>query len=299
MHAYPATEVLHVVTRGNKTMKCPKCGYVSYDYLDACRKCSVDLVAFKTAIHLEVIRPGDLDLSVILASQAEKMGHASAYSLDHIDDDFFSAQTMLVDRPEPPDEEAEEFDISLDDDLPETTSRASAFTGSAAADSGDFVSFEDEGEDVPLRSWSAESPTPPAPPAAPVNLIDMSDLEDLDDLRLDVEETSSQTETIELDEDTLMMPSAPVSAIDRPSESASADITFNLSEPEQEATPLSVDPIETVSEHTADDIPEAGLELQLKGKEGHTSAEPEADVLINLEEFDLNDDEDDDRPTQP
>jgi hypothetical protein len=281
-------------------MKCPKCGYVSYDYLDACRKCSVDLVDFKTAIHLEVIRPGDLDLSVMLTGQGEKMGHASAYNLDHIDDDFFSAQTMLVDRPEPPDEEAAEFDISLDDDLPETTSRASASTGSAAAGRDAFVSFEEEeAEDIPLRSWSPEPSTPPASPAAPVDLIDMSDLEDLDDIRLDVEDAPDQTETIGLDEDTLMMPSASVPAVERPFESDAPDITFTLSEPEQEATPLPVDPTETVSEPAAADILEADLELQ--GMEKHTSAEPEADLLINLEEFDLNDDEDDDRhrPAQP
>jgi hypothetical protein len=283
-------------------MKCPKCGYVSYDYLDACRKCSVDLVEFKTAIHLEVIRPGDLDLSAVLAGQAEKMGHASAYSLDHIDDDFFSAQTMLVDRPQPPDEEAEEFDISLDDDLPETASRTSAATGSsaAAADRDAFVSFEeDEGEDIPLRSWSPEPPTPPVSPAAPVDLIDMSDLEDLDDISHDIEDTPGQTEKIGLEEDTLMMPSASVPAVERPSESNASDITFALSESEHEATPLPVDPMQTVSELAAADILEADLDLE--GTDKRASAEPEADLLINLEEFDLNDDEEDDRhkPAQP
>jgi hypothetical protein len=197
---------------------------------------------------------------------------------------------MLVDRPEPHEEEAEEFDISLDDDLPETTSRTSASTGSsgAAADRGDFVSFEeDEEENIPLRSWSPEPSTPPASPAAPVDLIDMSDLEDLDDIRLDVEETPDQTETIELEEDTLMMPSPSVPAVERPSESDASEITFTLSEPAQEAAPLPVDPMETVSN------------LQLEGTEKHTSAEPEADLLINLEEFDLNDDEEDRRPAQP
>jgi hypothetical protein len=280
----------HVMTRGSRTMKCPKCGYVSYDYLDACRKCSVDLVEFKTAIHLEVVRPGDLDLGAVLAGRAEKMGHAPSYNFDHIDDDFFSAQTMLVDRPEPHEEEAEEFDISLDDDLPETTSRTSASTGSsgAAADRGNFVSFEeDEEAKIPLRSWSPEPSTPPASPAAPVDLIDMSDLEDLDDIHLDVEEAPDQPEMIALEEDTLMMPSASVPVVERPSESDASEITFTLSEPVQEAAPLPVDPIETVSD------------LQLEGTEQQTSAEPEADLLINLEEFDLSDDEEDDRHKQP
>jgi hypothetical protein len=50
--------------------------------------------------------------------------------------------------------------------------------------------------------------------------------------------------------------------------------------------PHLVDPMETVSD------------LQLEGTEKHTAAEPEADLMINLEEFDLNDEEDD-RPKQP
>jgi hypothetical protein len=87
--------------------------------------------------------------------------------------------------------------------------------------------------------------------------------------------------------------------IDRPSASASSDITFDLSEPEQEATPRSVDPLETAPELAADNILEADLELDLEGRAERTSAEPEADVQINLEEFDLNDDEEEDRPTQP
>jgi hypothetical protein len=127
----------------------------------------------------------------------------------------------------------------------------------------------------------------------------MSDLEDLDDIRLDIEETPGQTETIGLEEDTLMMPSASVPAVERPSESNASDITFALSESEHEATPLPVDPMQTVSELAAADILEADLDLE--GTDKRASAEPEADLLINLEEFDLNDDEEDDRhkPAQP
>src|SRR5262249_56271456 len=44
-------------------MKCPKCNYVSHDYLDDCRKCGVDLVTFKQDIGLLVLQPGMLDLS--------------------------------------------------------------------------------------------------------------------------------------------------------------------------------------------------------------------------------------------
>lgn len=47
-------------------MKCPKCSYVSFDFLDACRKCDVDLVDFKSQIGLVAVKPGALDLSVML-----------------------------------------------------------------------------------------------------------------------------------------------------------------------------------------------------------------------------------------
>src|SRR5262245_46142308 len=53
--------------RGNAVMKCPKCSYVSHDYLDACRKCGRDLITFKQEIGLQVTRPGDLDLSLVLS----------------------------------------------------------------------------------------------------------------------------------------------------------------------------------------------------------------------------------------
>src|SRR5262249_51609356 len=47
-------------------MKCPKCKYVSHDYLDACRKCGADLVVFKQDMGLLVLQPGVLDLSLVL-----------------------------------------------------------------------------------------------------------------------------------------------------------------------------------------------------------------------------------------
>ena len=48
-------------------MKCPKCKYVSHDYLESCRKCGADLVAFKRDIGLVVRQPGVLDLSFVLS----------------------------------------------------------------------------------------------------------------------------------------------------------------------------------------------------------------------------------------
>ncbi|MBI3091577.1 MAG: hypothetical protein HYY96_13020 [Candidatus Tectomicrobia bacterium] len=43
-------------------MKCPKCGYVSFNYLDACKKCGTDLVSFKHEKHLDLPAPRHLNI---------------------------------------------------------------------------------------------------------------------------------------------------------------------------------------------------------------------------------------------
>jgi hypothetical protein len=53
--------------REEKAMKCPKCRYVSHDYLDACRKCHTDLVEFKRKFNLRVLKPGELDLGELVS----------------------------------------------------------------------------------------------------------------------------------------------------------------------------------------------------------------------------------------
>ncbi|HEY5865127.1 MAG TPA: hypothetical protein VI542_06175 [Candidatus Tectomicrobia bacterium] len=78
-------------------MKCPKCHYVSHDYLDACRKCGIDLVMFKQDMGLLVLQPGVLDLSLVL-------GGVGA-------DDLFAS----IDEEGPMYASDEDFDISLDD----------------------------------------------------------------------------------------------------------------------------------------------------------------------------------------
>ncbi|MBI5183001.1 MAG: hypothetical protein HY999_01370 [Nitrospinae bacterium] len=38
-------------------MRCPKCEYVSFEYLDECRKCGVDVVKFKEERGIYMVRP--------------------------------------------------------------------------------------------------------------------------------------------------------------------------------------------------------------------------------------------------
>ena len=38
-------------------MKCPKCGYISYDYLDRCKSCGEDLVPTKIKLNIYTKQP--------------------------------------------------------------------------------------------------------------------------------------------------------------------------------------------------------------------------------------------------
>jgi hypothetical protein len=85
-------------------MKCPKCHYVSHDYLDACRKCGIDLVTFKQDIGLVVLQPGALDLSLVLGGAG----------VDDLFESIAEEDTMHASD--------DDFDISLDDYLEEVVS---------------------------------------------------------------------------------------------------------------------------------------------------------------------------------
>ena len=43
-------------------MKCPKCGYVSFEYLDTCRKCGRDLTQFKSDMGITTFVPGVINV---------------------------------------------------------------------------------------------------------------------------------------------------------------------------------------------------------------------------------------------
>jgi hypothetical protein len=76
-------------------MKCPKCSYVSHDYLDACRKCSTDLVEFKQKFKLMVLRPGDLDLGELVeVGAAGVMGRDGFHLADATSDTLHGIPRM-------------------------------------------------------------------------------------------------------------------------------------------------------------------------------------------------------------
>lgn len=86
-------------------MKCPKCGYVSHDYLDACRKCSINLIDFKNQMQLHSIRAGEISLVSLLSDVQPNFAATTG-----LEEPFFNA-SMLADT-----DADDGFDISLDNE---------------------------------------------------------------------------------------------------------------------------------------------------------------------------------------
>jgi hypothetical protein len=47
-------------------MRCPKCGFISFDYLDRCLKCQTDLTGERHKLNLLAITPNPISLPKIL-----------------------------------------------------------------------------------------------------------------------------------------------------------------------------------------------------------------------------------------
>ena len=47
-------------------MRCPNCGYFSFDYLDRCVKCNADLTGERHRLNLSDIRPNPISLQEIM-----------------------------------------------------------------------------------------------------------------------------------------------------------------------------------------------------------------------------------------
>lgn len=57
-------------------MKCPKCGYASFEYLDTCRKCGRDLTQFKTDMGLTTFAPGVINVLKYVEGMEEAVEEA-------------------------------------------------------------------------------------------------------------------------------------------------------------------------------------------------------------------------------
>ncbi|WP_432822141.1 RDD family protein [Trichloromonas sp.] len=145
-------------------MKCPKCGYHSFDYLDNCKKCDNDLAAFKSKFNLRsLIFPHRLNPAAtqpeLQATAAETVSPAapvaaaaaSDFGFDFMDESSTppSPEPAGLDLPELdealPQPAAEDDTFSWDDE-PESAAAAPAATGTGPDD--DFEWGEETDQDT-------------------------------------------------------------------------------------------------------------------------------------------------------
>ncbi len=190
-------------------MKCPKCGYVSFEYLDMCKKCQHDLTMFKEERGIFAIKPGFIDLAILLDRQeGEEFLEESAQATDVLtgaqeeeesvpthsllDEDLEGVEFLEEDRSEDEEERPvptialdEEADLSLDlsaldlEEEEETPPRPET----SPADAEHLIGLGDLAQLEQKRETSAQEAAPEASatPAAKEeeHLIDLQGLEEL------------------------------------------------------------------------------------------------------------------------
>ena len=158
-------------------MKCPKCNYNSFEYLDSCKKCNNDLAAFKQShgIRAIVIPLHSRTAGAAVAAGSAALAAAASLAPGIVDepaavvmpaaaaavkpgDDIFGDLGMDFVRPAAPAPPEEAFSFDLDS----TTDQASPTVSSgSSADLADF-SFDQP----PLETTAEQPPAFEAPPTA-------------------------------------------------------------------------------------------------------------------------------------
>ena len=125
-------------------MKCPKCGYNSFEHLSACKKCNADLTAYKDSLGIRaVVLPAFLQQQAQTApvppAAIEPEGVSDElFSWDIADDTAAATEPMTFDPVVAPGEDppASPGDFSFSfDDLPESSFASEADSSPAPAGS--------------------------------------------------------------------------------------------------------------------------------------------------------------------
>ncbi len=170
-------------------MKCPKCGYNSFDYLDSCKKCGKDLVEFKQRYGIKsVLFPGaTAAVATDLAQDSDEASElAAATALGAADVSAAAKVTEPADDSASGDdfgfdfmgESSEEEDLSFDelfeeapqeDDMEESLDAPKTATGTEAAEAqeNDFAFDVPEADDDLEDDFGFDAEDAEAPDAEP------------------------------------------------------------------------------------------------------------------------------------
>ncbi|QSV46925.1 hypothetical protein [Geobacter benzoatilyticus] len=176
-------------------MKCPKCGYNSFEFLDNCKKCKHDLSAFKQSlgINFPAISPvaesaAPPAAATVAASLAAAAAPATAAAeetftwdepatapapANHGDDIFSSMDLDFAPAPAPAQAQAAPPPVSFDMDSPMAATPA-APPAASEAELPDF-SFDEPADAAPAEPPTASFGSPPASEDDFASLLEIGD----------------------------------------------------------------------------------------------------------------------------
>jgi len=99
-------------------MKCPKCGYISFDFHQVCPKCSKDISAEQQKLNLPAFRPDPPSLLGALMGEAGESGMHMSSSAEmgvmHEEPEISMSDSQTIDAGEMLLEDSQEVDLGLD-----------------------------------------------------------------------------------------------------------------------------------------------------------------------------------------
>jgi hypothetical protein len=188
-------------------MKCPKCGYNSFEYHSFCNKCSADFSAYKQTYNITsiVIPPEAREKK---AEEFRSASSAEAQPVESVETDEEMFSFDLPGSPAPssaptsaPSPSSQSYDpFNFDDDLPKAPPQETIVEPEGLADL--LESSNSQAYSDPFVSYAAASSAPPVEPESRTSgLLDDFDLENFswDDTPVATATSVGQTDTDDFD----------------------------------------------------------------------------------------------------
>lgn len=262
-------------------MRCQKCGFHSFDYLSACKKCGSDLSSIRDSLGLLGVKPQvPFFLNVLLRSPGEMPKVPTMAAPSPVFDDAISRRSF-VPEPKPeenPDLVLEGLDRAAVEPLIELSE---ADLKQLLGEQKKMEELELEFEpDYDARRSSFREPAPTVP-VAPQDQLDPG-MTGLEDLKLELE--SDLVEAVP----STAAPSSPTGrepSPERMEPPLEIDLSLDLDQAEDlEITPEEMDRILHGTKQHLDGMPGIDLKLNLEDKiETKLDLEPELDLEPDLE----------------
>ncbi|MDD2366459.1 MAG: hypothetical protein PHN84_09875 [Desulfuromonadaceae bacterium] len=138
-------------------MKCPKCGFNSFEYYDSCKKCSADLTGYKQTYSIaSVVLPSVAKEHLVAESQTLAASADNVSEKVEMHEDIFSFD--LPNEPLSPVAEKNDDPFNFDEPEPVVTAAHSGTSGSDADDFANLLESTSQTDESPFASVHAPTP---------------------------------------------------------------------------------------------------------------------------------------------